>query len=225
MLIDPRWTLRLPKGTKSDAELDFLTAIERGEVVTQAALTQRIGVSVGLINALLKRAVHKGYVKVGKVPYRRYAYYLTPQGFREKSRLVAKYLETSLSFFREARSQYSALFERAEKAGVKRLILFGGGELTEIALLAASGTGITVVAIVDAQAQAARCHGVPVLKDLTQAGAYDGVVITDARQPQKSYEELHEQLPGTRIFAPTLLRITPDRADLLAVKRGVEDKL
>jgi DNA-binding MarR family transcriptional regulator len=214
--------LSLPKGTKSDAELDFLTAIERGEVVTQAALTQRIGVSVGLINALLKRAVHKGYVKVSRVPYRRYAYYLTPQGFREKSRLVAKYLETSLSFFREARSQYGGLFERAEKAGIKRLVLFGGGELAEIAFLAASGTRITVVAVVDAQAQAARCYGVPVMKDLTDVDAYDGVVITDARQPQKSYEQLHEQLPETRIFAPALLRITPDRADLLAAERQAE---
>src|SRR3546814_6516309 len=101
--------------SKSDAELDFLTAIERGEVVTQVALKQRIGVSVGLINALLKRSVHNGYVKVRKVPYRRYAYYLTPQGFGEKSRLVAKYLETSLSFFREARSQYAELFERADR--------------------------------------------------------------------------------------------------------------
>jgi DNA-binding MarR family transcriptional regulator len=214
----------LPKGTKSNAELDFLTAIECGEVVTQVALKQRIGVSVGLINALLKRAVNKGYVKVSKVPYRRYAYYLTPQGFREKSRLVAKYLETSLSFFREARSQYGGLFERAEKAGVKRLVLFGGGELAEIALLAAFGAGVTVVAIVDAQAQAARCHGVPVTKGLTDVDAYDGVVITDARQPQKSYEQLHEQLPETRIFAPALLRITPDRVDLLATGRQTGQK-
>lgn len=214
----------MPKGTKSDAELDFLTAIERGEVVTQAALTQRIGVSVGLINALLKRAVHKGYVKVGKVPYRRYAYYLTPQGFREKSRLVAKYLETSLSFFREARSQYGGLFERAEKAGIERLVLFGGGELAEIALLAASGAGITIVAVVDVHAQAARCHGISVMKDLADVEAYDGVVITDTRQPQKTYEQLHEQLPETRIFAPALLRITPDRADLLAAEGQAEDK-
>jgi DNA-binding MarR family transcriptional regulator len=210
---------RLPKGTKSDAELDFLTAIERGEVVTQAALTQRIGISVGLINALLKRAAHKGYVKVSKAPYRRYAYYLTPQGFREKSRLVAKFLETSLSFFREARSQYGALFERAGKAGVERLILFGHGELAEIALLAASGAGISIVAIVDAQAEVTRCHGIPVVKTLTGVDAFDGVVITDTREPQRAYEQLSEQLPETRIFAPALLRITPDRTDLLAAER------
>jgi DNA-binding MarR family transcriptional regulator len=212
----------LPKGTKSDAELDFLTAIERGEVVTQVALKQQIGVSVGLINALLKRAASKGYVKVRQVPYRRYAYYLTPQGFREKSRLVAKYLETSLSFFREARSQYAELFERAANAGAKHLVLFGGGELAEIALLAASGAGIAVVAVVDRQAAGGRCHGVPVVQDVKDVEACDGVVITDARRPQETYEELRERLPKTRIFAPALLRITPDRADLLAVEHPAE---
>lgn len=203
-------------------ELDFLAAIERGEVVTQVALKQHIGVSVGLINALLKRAVHKGYVKVRQVPYRRYAYYLTPQGFREKSRLVAKYLETSLAFFREARSQYTDLFERADKAGAKRLVLFGGGELAEIALLAASGAGVTVAAVVDVQAAAGRCHGIPVVQDLKDVEAYDGVVITDARQPQKTYEQLHEQLPETRIFAPALLRLAANRQGLIAAARRAE---
>ncbi|WP_205944564.1 hypothetical protein [Pelagibius litoralis] len=77
-------------------ELNLFTAVEQGEVMTQVALKQQVGVSVGLV----KRAVNKGYVKACQVPYRRYAYYLTPQGFWEKNRLVAKYLETSLSFFR-----------------------------------------------------------------------------------------------------------------------------
>jgi DNA-binding MarR family transcriptional regulator len=214
----------LPKGTKSDAELDVLTAIERGEVVTQVALKQHVGVSVGLVNALLKRAVHKGYVKVRKVPYRRYAYYLTPQGFREKSRLVAKYLETSLAFFREARDQYARLFERAERAGVKRLVLFGGGELAEIALLAASGAGVSIVAIVEANAQAGRCHGIPIVANFNEVDGYDGVVITDASQPQLAYEWLRERLSENRIIAPALLRITLDRANLLAAERQADQK-
>lgn len=214
----------MPKGTKSDAGLNVLTAIERGEVITQAALKQRVGVSLGLVNALLKRAVHKGYVKVRKAPYRRYAYYLTPHGFREKSRLVAKYLETSLAFFREARSQYAGLFTRAEKAGVKRLVLFGGGELAEIALLAASGTGVRAIAIVDEKAQTPLPHGIPVVANLEDADVHDGVVITDACQPQQVYEWLRERLPETRIFAPALLRITPDRTDLLAAGRQARQK-
>ena len=98
---------------KSNSELEFLTAIERGEVVTQMTLTKRIGVSIGLINALVKRGMRNGYVKARKVPFKRYAYYVTPKGFSEKSRLVAIYLENSLAFFRVARSEYADIFARA----------------------------------------------------------------------------------------------------------------
>ena len=52
----------MPKGTKADADLDLLTALERGEVVTQQMLTHDVGISVGLINALIKRAIKKGLV-------------------------------------------------------------------------------------------------------------------------------------------------------------------
>ena len=91
------------------SELDVLTAVEQGAVVTQATLTKRIGISIGLINALLKRAILKGYVKTRQAPYKRYAYYLTPEGFAKKSRLVTEYLDHSLRFFRSARSQYAEL--------------------------------------------------------------------------------------------------------------------
>src|SRR3546814_15012394 len=88
----------------------------------------------------------------------------------------------------------AGLFERAERAGLKRLVLFGEGELAEIALLAASGTGVTVVAVVAAPGGTGRYHGVPVVQDRDDAEAHDGVVITDARRPQQAYEPLHRQL-------------------------------
>ena len=50
-------------------------------------LKHELGVSVGLINTLIKRAVKKGLVKVREAPYKRYAYYLTPHGFAKKVRL------------------------------------------------------------------------------------------------------------------------------------------
>jgi DNA-binding MarR family transcriptional regulator len=219
----------MPRGIKSNAELDFLTAIESGEVVTQLALKRRVGVSVGLVNALLKRAVSKGYVKVRQAPYRRYAYYLTPQGFGEKSRLVAKYLETSLSFFREARSQYGEIFVRARETGADRLVLVGSGELAEIALLAASAESVSVLAIVDPQAQGSHSrtfwgHGVAIVPALNDVEGYDGVVITDASTPQKTFERLRDSCPEARIFAPAVLRLAPDKQDLIATAvRGGDD--
>ena len=58
-----------------------------------------------------------------QVPLNRYAYYLTPQGFAEKSRLTAEYLAASFDFFRRARGDCAALcFGNAKRAA-------GGGWL------------------------------------------------------------------------------------------------
>jgi len=206
---------------KAHAELDFLAAIERGEIVTQMTLRRRIGVSVGMVNALVKRAVGKGFAKVSQAPYKRYAYYLTPQGFAEKSRLVAEYLETSLDFFRRARAEYAELFVRARHIGLPRIALVGRGELTEIAVLAALGEGVSIDAILDPETNEAERHGVRVVRDISEV-AVDAVVITESRSPQATYEQMCAVFDPSKVFAPPLLRITPNRQELLARARREE---
>ena len=85
---------------ESELSLRLLSVIEREKNVSQRSIAVRLGIAVGLTNAYLKRCVRKGWVKVQQVPARRYAYYVTPQGFAEKSRLVGEYLASSFSFFR-----------------------------------------------------------------------------------------------------------------------------
>src|SRR5438105_15459112 len=86
-----------------DIVLGVLDVVERDPSVTQRSVARELGIALGLANAYLKRCVRKGLIKVSQVPRRRYAYFLTPQGFAEKSRLTATYLAHSFSFFRRAR--------------------------------------------------------------------------------------------------------------------------
>ena len=52
------------EGSKILTKLGFLAALERcGRTVTEMTLSKRISVSIGLMNELLKRTTHKGYVK------------------------------------------------------------------------------------------------------------------------------------------------------------------
>ncbi len=212
----------MPGEAKSNSELAFLTAIERGEVVTQMALKKRIGVSVGVVNALLKRGMRNGYVRARKAPLKRYAYCLTPKGFSEKKRLVAIYLDNSLRFFRGARSQYADIFVHAHTQGQSRLVLVGGGELVEIATLAAWGEGITLLGLLDCDTNLDQHYGVRVIRSLDEIGPFDAVVITDSRKPQRSYDAMREQLPAAQVLAPPLLKIARDHDDLMAAARERE---
>src|ERR1700687_6063868 len=93
--------------------LGLLNSVEHDGDRSQRDIAAELGIALGLVNAYLRRCVKKGLVKVQDAPARRYAYYLTPQGFAEKSRLTVQYLSDSFSFFRRARTDCAAVFATA----------------------------------------------------------------------------------------------------------------
>ena len=200
--------------------LSVLTSIEHDSTITQRKLAAELGIALGLANAYLRRCVRKGLVKMRQVPLNRYAYYLTPQGFAEKSRLTAEYLAVSLDFFRRARSDCVALFQHCEALGWRKVALYGAGDLAEIAILSAGETAVEVLCVIDARFAGRRCGGLPVAPDLAAAlvrgGArgLDGVVLTDTQSPQASFDALFSLAQSSglsphAVVAPSLLRISP----------------
>jgi DNA-binding MarR family transcriptional regulator len=198
----------MPQDGNLAETVKLLDNVAGQEVPNQRALARKIGISVGLVNALVHRAVRKGLIKIQQAPARRYAYYLTPKGFAEKSRLVAEYLDYSLVFFRTARQEYSDVFGRCVAAGRRRIVLCGAGELAEIATLAAIGMDIEIVAVLDRTTNQVRVAGLPVVRELAALEPEDLLVITDGRRPQDVHDELLAAVGPDRIYAPQFLRIS-----------------
>src|SRR6516165_9575174 len=126
--------------------LGLLRSVERDGGQSQRRLAAELGIALGLVNAYLKRCIKKGLVKVSQAPARRYAYYLTPQGFAEKSRLTVEYLSDSFSFFRQARTDCAELFVTARARGFERVVIAGKSDLAQIARICALDAGIDIVA-------------------------------------------------------------------------------
>lgn len=195
-------------GIGVDATLGLLNVIGAEEAMTQRGLAVRLGVALGLANALVKRCVKKGLVKVKQVPARRYAYYLTPEGFREKSRLVGQYLSHSLNFYRRARGEYAETLAYCERRGWTKVALFGASELAEIATLAAHEAGVHLVGVVDAKRNVERFGGLRVVCGLDELGGVDAVIVTDSVEPQRCYDLLSLVLPPERVLTPKLLHVS-----------------
>src|SRR5262245_61850170 len=186
--------------------LGLLESVERDGGQSQRRIASDLGIALGLVNAYLKRCVKKGLVKVSEAPARRYAYYLTPQGFAEKSRLTVEYLTTSLSLFRRARSDCAQLFAGARARGVGRVVVAGISDLAEIARLCALESGIEIVAVVDTNSTATKYLGLPVartLRDVTEP--FDAVVVTDLRSAQETFDSARSEVGVERVLAPGLL--------------------
>ena len=187
--------------------LGLLEAVAEDGGRTQRSLAAELDIAVGLVNAYLKRCVKKGLVKVSEAPARRYAYYLTPKGFSEKSRLVAQYLEGSLDFFRKARREYTGIFAKAKGAGRQEIVFVGDGELVEIAGLAAREVGVEVIGVFDPDVKTGRSYGLPILRRLDNVPLSAVLIVTGSRHPQSAYDKA-QALPGGRpVLAPKFLRV------------------
>jgi DNA-binding transcriptional regulator LsrR (DeoR family) len=182
--------------------LGVLDAVERDPVITQRSVASELGIALGLANAYLKRCVNKGLIKISQIPRRRYAYYLTPQGFAEKSRLTASYLAYSFSFFRQARSQCAMLFAEAAGRSQRRLVLVGKGDLAEIASLVIREFQLDIAGIIDAQTDPQALKAA-----INALGEVDAMVITTLVQSRETYAAAVEVFGTNRVHAPALLRV------------------
>ena len=183
--------------------LNLLNSVDDG-AQSQRRIAEDLGIALGLVNAYLKRCIKKGLVKVRQAPARRYAYYLTPQGFAEKSRLTVEYLSYSFSFFPEAKAVRN----------FQALVLSGKSDLAEIAILTSVDSGVSITAIVDRNAEVTSFAGKPVFNSYDRLSLpFDAVMITDVAGAQPAFDEAAERLGVDRVLAPRLLGLHAERLE------------
>jgi DNA-binding MarR family transcriptional regulator len=193
--------------------LDLLNSVNTDGQRSQRHIAAELGIALGLVNAYLKRCVKKGLVKVHNAPARRYAYYLTPQGFAEKSRLTVQYLSDSFSFFRLAKGECTRTLETAKANGLMRLVLAGTSDLAEIAILCAVEVDVRIVAIVDSHHDQTRFVGVDVVKSYADVVAkFDAVIMTDVNDTKASFDMAVNACGANRVLVPALLGLRPSNS-------------
>ena len=182
----------------------FLEELEKGEITTQKELSNNLRVSIGFINALIKKFLKKGYIKAKQAPYKRFIYYLTAKGYIEKSKLVSEYINSSLDFFRTLRKEFNKMFSfEREKNEFVSFILFGVSEVTEICIISALDNNMKVSYIVDKKFKSKKFLGINVLKKIRKLKENEKIIITDKDKSQNLYSKL------SKIFNEDQLIIIP----------------
>lgn len=196
------------KGDEAQIVLNLLTLIEGDSAQSQRRLAKELGIALGLVNVYVRRCVAKGLMKVRSAPARRYAYYLTPKGLAEKSRLTVEYFTSSLNLFRQAKADCCRLFEVALGAGLTRVALVGCSDLAEIAVICAKECEIEIVVIIDPTSKQSNFAGMPVINSFEAISvSFDAVVITDLEDAAGSATRAAARLGSDRVFIPHLLGV------------------
>jgi DNA-binding MarR family transcriptional regulator len=171
--------------------LQILDELSHNNSLTQRDLSQRLGIALGLVNSYIKNLVAKGYVTVKTIPAKRYAYYLTPKGFAEKTRLTYHLLQDYTRIYREAKNNYRNLFHELELAGVKRVVFAGTDEVAEIAYITLQETNLELIGVVDPDKAGETFFGKHI-RPLNNVGQipHDCIVITSYLRRETIFNEL-----------------------------------
>lgn len=171
--------------------LKLLEEFEKNHAPSQRDLARKLNISLGLVNAFVKRLAHKGYFKISTIPKNRVMYILTPKGMAEKTRLTYDYINFSFQFYRKARFKLKEILNHLEEQGGDSVIFYGAGELAEIGFISLQETGIQLIAVLDDQRAGEAFLGFHLENaSALRKYAFDKVIITDMETLSQKTETL-----------------------------------
>jgi len=180
--------------TQDIRTLKLLEEIDKDYTQSQRDLSDKLNISLGLVNSFVKRLANKGYFKITTLPKNRVKYILTPKGVMEKTRLTYQYLQYSFELYRGARRNLQKHFDGLIAQGVKRVVFFGVSEIAEIAYISLQETSIKMVAIVD-EKRVGKIFLGNVVKDPRVLGSlsFDKILITSLKKDDSQLEKILEK--------------------------------
>ncbi len=160
-------------------DMSLLEEVTQNPSATQRELAKRIGVALGLANLMLRRLVKKGYIKISGTKPNRIRYLITPTGILEKSRLTYEFIQYSLQLYGRVRHCLREQLAILAQTGHHRVLLYGTGELAEIAFLIIREIGLELVGVVDESTVRQHFLGHPVQRiEEIPPSAYDRLIIS-----------------------------------------------
>ena len=185
-----------------EIKLKLLNHIAKRNNQSQRSISQELNVALGFANSLIKKFLKKGLLKLSQVPLRRYSYYVTPNGFLEKARLVTDFVGSSLEFYKQAKGEYEK--ELTKLKNKKNIYLVGISELTEIAILVCNIHDIKIKAIYEKNSKINNFCKVSVISNLKKIEKKETFfLLTTSKKINRNIEEVNNS--GFDVLVPKFL--------------------
>jgi len=125
-------------------EYDLLNEIGQDPMVTQASLSNRLGIAVGSVNWYIKRLIHRGWVKVSHLDRTRLKYDLTSEGMAVFTMRALSYARDSLKTYGEFRKKAKMLVKELKQKDISQVNIDGNDEIMDILRLTCIEEGIRI---------------------------------------------------------------------------------
>ena len=121
-----------PMANIKEHEYALLDEIAKDSMVTQANLSQQLGIAVGSVNWYIKRLISRGWVKVSHLSRTRLQYDLTSDGMAVFTERAMQYAKDSLKVYKSFRQKAKSVVADLQAKGITRVYLDGSDEIMDI---------------------------------------------------------------------------------------------
>jgi len=125
-------------------EYALLDEIARDSLVTQARLSNNLGIAVGSVNWYIKRLIHRGWVKVSRLNRTRLKYDLTPEGMAVFTQRTMYYARDSLKVYSSLRKKAKSVVADLKQHEIKVVFIDGDDEIMDIMRLTCIENSIAI---------------------------------------------------------------------------------
>lgn len=134
----------------TEKEFDIINLIRNNSKnITQRHIARYTGISLGLTNLILKKLIHKGYIKVKCLTHRKINYILTTKGFTEQTQRSYHYVYKTIIEIKNIRKRIELLYTSEYQSGMRKISIIGNNELAELIKLFIGNNTDTMVSYFD----------------------------------------------------------------------------
>lgn len=94
-------------------------------LASQRVLAEKAGISIGLMNAILKRFVERGWIMLSNVNLRKLSYAITPAGIAELTARSQNFAKRTFELADKYNDTLCRVVQDAKKQGKTKLVLYG----------------------------------------------------------------------------------------------------
>jgi DNA-binding MarR family transcriptional regulator len=131
----------------SDNDYRLLEILSREQNASQRQVARKAGLSLGMVNLILRRLTKTGYIKMSALNGQAMRYALTAKGSAELAKRSYEYFLHVISSFGELRDGIAGLVRDRYEQGERHFLIYGRSDIADIADLACRTSGMDGISV------------------------------------------------------------------------------
>ena len=182
--------------------LKLLDTLQEKPNQSKRELSEKLNLSLGLVNKLIREQVSQGFIKTDKLVKNKIKYALSVKGVTKKIELEKKQVSHYIGCYKKIKTMVEKGLNQIKGKSENHILLYGTGELCEIACMFYDQRNCNNIIIIDDKNAGKKVNGFLVHNEEEMENkVYDAILIMELRNTKQVRSMLvGKGIPSDKIY-------------------------